>query len=120
VRVLFDPDLCKLLASLPTPELSTAIVDERNVVRLRLATWNQADVVRGLDGVIRLIGRIEESYEIADAVETHNDSPYRADITPLARLDAARDRDFAALYRARRSRTWWRQLRRLWRRRPGS
>jgi hypothetical protein len=119
VRALFDIEVCRLLAGLPKPELATVMVDGNPVLRVRIASWEERVVLIGADVLIRLVSRIEESYEVADAVHTHHGNPYRSDVTPRALIDAARDRDFTTLHTARRSRPWWRRFRRALRRLGG-
>lgn len=103
VRVLFDEEVTRRwLISLPEPELTTVRVDDERVARLRIATWNDGVILNAIFQLGRLVSRIDEAYEVADAVHTHHGSPYRNEITPRARIDAARASDFDALARVRR------------------
>jgi hypothetical protein len=102
IRVLFDEVTCRWLLDLPGPELSTVRVDGESVARLRIVTWTDRVILDAIHQLGRLVSRIDEAYEVADAVHTHHGSPYRNEVTPRARIDAARASDFDALARVRR------------------
>lgn len=119
LRALFDVELCGRLVALPDPVLSTANCADRrgtSLLRLCIASWEVEHVLAAVDVLLQIARNLEIAYEIADAALTHHGSPFRSEITPRARIDAARDLDFEKLHHARRSRTWWRQFRRALRR----
>lgn len=116
VRGLFPPETCAALARLPEPILSTVNVDGRPTLRLRLKTWNGSDVIRGVDAALRVIGRMRDAYDEADAVFTHDANPYRNETTARARIDDQREADFRALRKVRRAKVWWRRFQRALRR----